>query len=71
MAYRVIIPNTGMVLGVFADEADAYKCYLKHYTTKSTEDWCSKIKRGFPDALVHRDIEKIDMAETTYRMVFD
>lgn len=33
MAYRVIIPNTGMVLGVFADEQDAYKCYLKHYTT--------------------------------------
>ena len=35
MAYRVIIPtnNGPMVLGVFADEQDAYKCYLKHYTT--------------------------------------
>ena len=33
MAYRVIIPNTGMVLGVFANEFDAYECYKKHYTT--------------------------------------
>ena len=33
MAYRVIIPNTEMVLGVFASEFDAYECYKKHYTT--------------------------------------
>ena len=33
MAYKVVIPNTGLVLGVFASESDAYKCYLKHYTT--------------------------------------
>lgn len=33
MAYKVVIPNTGLVLGVFASEFDAYKCYLKHYTT--------------------------------------
>ncbi len=33
MAYRVVIPNTGLVLGVFIDEQDAYKCYLKNYTT--------------------------------------
>ena len=33
MAYRVVIPNTGLVLGVFGSEFDAYKCYLKHYTT--------------------------------------
>jgi len=33
MAYRVVIPNTGLVLGVFADQSDAYDCYWKHYTT--------------------------------------
>jgi hypothetical protein len=33
MAYRVVIPGTGLVLGVFADQQDAYQCYLKHYTT--------------------------------------
>ena len=33
MAYRVVIPDTGLVLGVFASEFDAYKCYLKRYTT--------------------------------------
>lgn len=33
MAYRVIIPGTGMVLGVFADEPEAYECYKKNYTT--------------------------------------
>ncbi len=33
MAYRVVIPNTGLVLGVFATEPAAYECYRKHYTT--------------------------------------
>lgn len=33
MAYRVIIPNTGMVLGVFSDHGDAVDCLRKHYTT--------------------------------------
>lgn len=41
--------------------------YLKHYTTKSTEEWCSKIKRGFPDALTHSDFQKYDMAERYFR----
>lgn len=33
MAYKVIIPNTGLVLGVFADKFDAYECYKKNYST--------------------------------------
>lgn len=31
--YRVIIPNTGLVLGVFSDHGDAVDCYRKYYTT--------------------------------------
>ena len=33
MAYRVVIPNTGFVLGVFSDHGDAVDCLRKHYTT--------------------------------------
>jgi hypothetical protein len=36
MAYRVVIPGTGLVLGVFADEFAAYECYKKHYTTATS-----------------------------------
>lgn len=33
MAYRVVIPGTGLVLGVFATEPEAYEVYKKNYTT--------------------------------------
>ena len=33
MAYRVVIPGTGLVLGVFATEHEAYEVYKKNYTT--------------------------------------
>lgn len=42
MAYRVIIPGTGMVLGVFANEFDAYECYKKNYSTATA--LCPKIE---------------------------
>ena len=31
--YRVVIPGSGMVLGVFADYHKAADCYRKNYTT--------------------------------------
>lgn len=33
MPYIVTIPGTGMVLGVFNNEPEAYECYKKHSTT--------------------------------------
>jgi hypothetical protein len=31
--YRVVIPNSGMVLGVFSEHADAVDCQRKYYST--------------------------------------
>lgn len=31
--YRVIIPNSGMVLGVFSSHNDAVDCQRKYYST--------------------------------------
>jgi hypothetical protein len=31
--YRVVIPNSGMVLGVFSDHGEAVDCLRKNYTT--------------------------------------
>lgn len=42
MAYRVVIPKAGMVLGVFASEFEAYECYKKHYSTAT--DLCPTIE---------------------------
>lgn len=33
MAFRVIIPGTGMVLGVFDSEHKAIGCQREHYST--------------------------------------
>ena len=41
--------------------------YLKHYTTKSTEEYCEKIQRGFPDFTPQSAEEKRDMAERYFR----
>lgn len=41
--------------------------YLKHFTTKSVEEYCKKIKRGFPDLTPNNQSEKIDMAERYFR----
>ena len=41
--------------------------YLKHYTTKSVEEYCEKIKRGFPDATPRTFDEQHDMAERYFR----
>jgi len=31
--YRVVIPNSGMVLGVFSSHNDAVDCQRKYYST--------------------------------------
>ena len=41
--------------------------YLKHYTTKSVEEYCNKIKRGFPDITPNDFSEQYDMAERYFR----
>ena len=41
--------------------------YLKHYTTKSVEEYCEKIKRGFPDTTPNNYEEQHDMAERFFR----
>jgi hypothetical protein len=41
--------------------------YLRHFTTKSVEEYCKKIARGFPDKTPRDDREKIDMAERYFR----
>ena len=41
--------------------------YLKHYTTKSVEEYCEKIKRGFPDMTPNNFDEQHDMAERYFR----
>jgi len=41
--------------------------YLKHYTTKSVEEYCEKIARGFPDMTPNNFDEQHDMAERYFR----
>ena len=41
--------------------------YLKHYTTKSVEEYCEKIMRGFPDFTPNNFAEQHDMAERYFR----
>ncbi len=41
--------------------------YLKHYTTKSLEEYCKKMTRGFPDKTPNDHKEHIDMAERYFR----
>lgn len=40
--------------------------YLRHYTTKTVEEWCRKIERGFPDHTIN-DVERFDMANKFFR----
>lgn len=41
------------------------KAFFKHYTTKTAEEYCDKMKRGFPDSIV--DSERIkNLVETRY-----
>ena len=41
------------------------KAFFRHYTTKSAEEYCEKMKRGFPDSIV--DYEQIkNLVETRY-----
>ncbi len=46
---------------------DYSKAYLKHYITKSTEEFCEKINRGFPDYTKMTEKERRDMAERYFR----
>lgn len=41
--------------------------YLRHFTTKSVEEYCKKMKRGFPDTTPYNDREFRDMAERYFR----
>ena len=47
--------NTTNPKAVFSDPANFEKAYLKHYATKSIEEYCNKTKRGRSDTLVVLD----------------
>ena len=41
------------------------KVFFKHYTTKTAEEYCDKMKRGFPDFIID-DVQIKNLVETRY-----
>lgn len=61
--------NIGVECNVESPFCDVNYQYAKlnHYSTKSTEEYCNKMKRGFPDQIVDKERVKYLLSERYFR----